>query len=227
MCSDVFLTMRDVKLSIKILLSVALVLLIGLAGLIYLISRRNHIIGPSSSDPSGAPSFAVNVERPRMDRPFAGILPSGLEGYLFGELRFDHASRGAKVGRVDPNHIELNAEGWDLLIETDGEGRVTPETRLLFPIEIANVQWTLRCRPASPAVGYLNATKRPSASELKTSAESKTSEVLDGRLLIELARCEDAKTGKTLDTEAGGNPGDAWPSSPLTLRGSFAGLPLK
>jgi hypothetical protein len=52
------------------------------------------------------------------------------------------------------------------------------------------------------------------------------SDVLDGRFLIELAKCEDAATGKILDKEAGGNPGDAWPSQPLTLRGSFAGLPL-
>ncbi len=66
---------------------------------------------------------------------------------------------------------------------------------------------------------YFDATTRPSMSQ------SKTSDVLDGRFLIELARCEDARTGEFLDTEAGGNPGDAWPSSPLTLRGSFAGLP--
>jgi hypothetical protein len=49
--------------------------------------------------------------------------------------------------------------------------------------------------------------------------------LLDGRFLVELAACEDAGTGKILDTEAGGNPGDAWPSAPLTLRGSFEGLP--
>ena len=51
--------------------------------------------------------------------------------------------------------------------------------------------------------------------------------MLDGRFLVELARCENAETGKVLDTEAGGNPGDAWPSAPLTLRGNFAGLPQR
>jgi hypothetical protein len=50
-------------------------------------------------------------------------------------------------------------------------------------------------------------------------------EVLDGSFLVELAACEDAETGKVLDTEAGANPGDAWPEAPLTLRGSFEGLP--
>ncbi|MCA1614313.1 MAG: hypothetical protein LC800_09295 [Acidobacteria bacterium] len=49
--------------------------------------------------------------------------------------------------------------------------------------------------------------------------------MLDGRFLVELAACVNVETGKILDTEAGGRPGDAWPSSPLTLRGSFAGLP--
>ena len=82
----------------------------------------------------------------------------------------------------------------------------------MFPIEIAEKKWTLRCRPADRAAGYFNATHRAGSSELA------------GRFLVELAKCEDAATGEILDTEAGGNPGDAWPSQPLTLRGSFAGL---
>jgi hypothetical protein len=92
---------------------------------------------------------------------------------------------------------------------------VASGTRLVFPIEIAGVQYTLRCRPADRAVGYLKATPRAGSGDAQ----------LDGRFIVELARCENAKTGKILDTEAGGNPGQAWPSSPLTLRGSFQGLP--
>jgi hypothetical protein len=153
-----------------------------------------------------------------MDRPLGGILPTGLEQKLFGgELRFDHASRGAKVGSAGQNRLELSAEGWDLLVETDIEGMMGPGTRLVFPIEIAGVQYTLRCRPADRAVGYFKATPRAAAGE--------SIGRLDGRFLVELARCENAKTGKILDTEAGGDPGQAWPSSPLTLRGSFHGLP--
>jgi hypothetical protein len=207
------------KKSIKTsLIIIALALLVCLACLVWLGSRANELgqpVGESVSDTSRGPSFEVNVERPRMDRPFGGILPTKLEAKLFGvgELRFDYASRGAKIGSVEHDRLELSAEGWDLLIETDGEGRVAPGTRLVFPIEIAEKQWTLRCRPADRASGYLKATTRAG------------SDVLDGRFLVELARCEDAKTGKILDTEAGGNPGDAWPSAPLTLRGSFKGLP--
>jgi hypothetical protein len=140
-------------------------------------------------------------------------------------LRFGHASPGAKIGSVAHDRLELSADGWDLLVVTNGQGAVAPGTRLVFPIEIAEKRWTLRCRPADQAVGYFQATTRPSMSQSKSS-NVLASDVLDGRFLIELAKCEDAATGKILDKEAGGNPGDAWPSQPLTLRGSFAGLPL-
>jgi hypothetical protein len=130
-----------------------------------------------------------------------------------GALRFNHTSRGAHVGSVGHDRLELRADGWDLLIETDGEGRVAPGTRLVFPIEMAEVQRTLRCRPADRATGYLHANTRAG------------SDVLDGSFLVELANCVNAATGKIIDTEAGGNPGQAWPSEPLTLRGSFKGLP--
>ncbi|HEV2802120.1 MAG TPA: hypothetical protein VGW12_16715 [Pyrinomonadaceae bacterium] len=193
--------------------SLIIVALALLACLVWLVLRRDEPDAASGSGTSGAPSFEVHVEKPRMDRFLFGILPTKLEAKLLGgELRFDHASRGAYVGSVGHDRLELGAEGWELLIETDGEGRVAPGTLLVFPIEIAEKQYTLRCRPADRSVGYLNATTRAG------------SDVLDGRFLVELAKCENALTGKILDTEAGGNPGDAWPQSPLTLRGSFAGL---
>lgn len=210
------------KKSIKTsLIIIALALLACLICLVWLGSRRDEpdqTVAASASDTSRGPSFEVNVDRPRMDRPFGGILPTKLEAKLFGgELRFDHASRGAKIGSVGHDRLGLSADGWDLLIETDGEGRVAPGTRLLFPIEIAEKQWTLRCRPADPATGYLKVSTPAGSGEIDGR--------LDGRFLVELARCEDAKTGKILDTEAGANPGDAWPSAPLTLRGSFQALP--
>jgi hypothetical protein len=207
------------KKSIKTsLIIIVLALLACIAVLVWLVSRPDDLDEPfvlNSSDTSGGAVFQVRVERPRMDRPLGGILPTGLEQRLFGgELQFDHASRGARIGSVGQNRLELSAEGWDLLLETDSEGMVASGTRLVFPIEIAGVQYTLRCRPADRAVGYLKATPRAGSGDAQ----------LDGRFIVELARCENAKTGKILDTEAGGNPGQAWPSSPLTLRGSFQGL---
>jgi hypothetical protein len=203
-----------VKTSKKTLLIIIAALAL-LACLVWLVSRPDEPDAASNSDTSRGPSFEVQVEKPRMDRFLGGILPTKLEAKLFGggELRFDHASRGAKTGIVGPDRLELSAEGWDLHIETDGEGRVAPGTHLVFPIEIAEKQYTLRCRPADGAVGYLHASTRAGA------------DVLDGRFLVELAACVNAETGKILDTEAGGRPGDAWPSSPLTVRGSFGGVP--
>lgn len=202
----------------KPLIIIALALLacvVFLVCLVWLVPRPAELDVASVSNTSRAPAFEVYIEKPRMDRFLFGILPTRVEGYLLGgELRFNNASRGARIGNVGHDRLEFGADGWDLSIETDGEGRVTPATRLVFPIEIAEKQWTLRCRPADHAVGYLHSTTRAGV------------DVLDGRFLVELAKCEDAETGEILDTEAGGNPGDAWPSDPLTLRGSFAGLPL-
>lgn len=201
------------KKSIKILvIIVALGLLVCIAGLVWLGLGPDEPLASNPSDESGGASFQVVVEKPRMDRFLGGILPTRLEEKLLGgELRFDHASRGARIGSVGRDRLELSADGWDLLIETDGQGKVAPGTRLVFPIEIAEKMWSLRCRPADPSVGYLHA------------ATGSTAGVIDGSFVVELTRCEDAKTGKILDTEAGGNPGQAWPSSPLTLRGSFRG----
>ncbi|MGI8897903.1 MAG: hypothetical protein ACR2IB_05860 [Pyrinomonadaceae bacterium] len=206
------------KKSIKTsLIFIALALVVCLACLVWLVSRPDEPVDASVSDTSRGPSFEVNVEKPRMDRFLGGILPTKLEAKLFGggELQFDHTSRGAKIGSVGHNRLELRADGWDLLIETGGEGGIAPGTRLVFPIEIAEKQYTLRCRPADRATGYLSTTPRAGSGELY------------GRFLVELARCENAETGKILDTEAGARPGEAWPSAPLTLRGSFAGLPQR
>jgi hypothetical protein len=200
------------KTSMKRLLII--IALAFLACVVWLILRPGVPHTPGVSDTSRGASFEVRVEKPRMDRFLYGILPAGVEAKLLGggELRFDHASRGAKVGNVSHDRLELNADGWNLLVETDGEGRIAQGTHLVFPIEIAEKQWTLRCRPAERATGYLRTTARAN------------SDMLDGRFLVELARCVNAETGKIIDTEAGARPGDAWPSAPLTLRGSFAGL---
>jgi hypothetical protein len=208
--------MGGMKTSVKTsLIVVALALLVCLAGLVWLVSRPDEPATTGAPGTSRAPSFEVRVEKPRIDRFLFGILPIKLEEKLIGggELRFDHASRGAAFGSVGHDRLELRADGWDLFIETDGGGGVAPGTRLVFPIEIAEKQYTLRCRPADRATGYLHATTRAG------------SDVLDGRFLVEFAACVNAETGKILDTEAGGNPGDAWPSAPLTVRGSFAGMP--
>jgi hypothetical protein len=209
--------MGGVKTSVKTSMKVSLIVvaLASLACLVWLVSRPGEPDAATGSGAARGPSFEVQVEKPRIDRFFFGILPARVEARLLGggELRFGHASRGAQVGRVARDRLELRADGWELLVETDGAGGIAQGTRLVFPIEIAEVQYKLRCRPADRAVGYLNTTERAGSGEL------------DGSFLVELAACVNAETGKIIDTEAGGNPGDAWPQEPLTLRGSFEALP--
>jgi hypothetical protein len=193
------------KRSIKTwLIVVALALLAGLV-VFMLRSRADEPVGASVTDMSRGPSFDVHVEKPRLARPLFGIIPNKLEEKLFGggELRFDDASHGAKVGNVGNKHLELSADGWDLLIETNDKGQFGPGTHLVFPMELAERQRTLRCRPANGAPGYLH-----------TSAKAGSGEI-DGDFLVEFDTCENAETGKVIE----------WPPAPLTVRGRFGGLP--
>lgn len=198
--------MGRVKRSRIIIVIVALALVASLLVVLLIFrARPPEPVAPTALDTSQGPAFDVRVEKPRGARPLFGIFPTKWEEKLFGggELRFDNTKPGATVVRFAPGRLELRAEGWDLSLVTDADGRVTPGTRLLFPILLAEKQRTLRCRPADPATGYIRTSKRAG------------SEVSDGSFVVELAVCENAETGKVIE----------WPPAPLTVRGSFAGLP--
>ena len=193
------------------LIIIALALLAGLACFVWLRSRPDEPdepVGESVSDTSRDPSFEVRVVVPRLARPLAGILPDWVVGKLDGtpsELRFDHTSRGAQIGSVGHDRLELRADGWDLFIETDGEGRVAPGTRLVFPLALGGRHVRLSCRPADRAIGYLRTTTRLGSEEL------------GGSFLVELATCKNAESRKGIE----------WPPAPLTVRGSFVGPPQR
>jgi hypothetical protein len=186
-----------------ILLALAFVAL--LAGLVVIGWRSDEPVGAGGAGTSGSPSFEVHVVRPRSARPLFGLLPHELEAMLVEDidLGFDSASRGAAIGGVGHDRLELSADGWELSVETDGEGRVAPGTHLVLPVVLADKQRRLRCRPADRATGNLRTSTRMGSDEL------------DGRFLVELATCVNTETGKTLE----------WPPRPLTVRGSFEGLP--
>jgi hypothetical protein len=197
---------KSMKASL-IIISLAL-----LACLVVLVSRpdepdeTDEMFEESVLNTSRGPSFEVRVVVPRLARPLAGILPDWLVGKLDGtpsELRFDHTSRGAQIRSVEHDRLELSADGWDLFIETDGEGRVTPGTHLVFPLALGGRQVRLDCRPADRATCYLRTTTRAGSDELV------------GRFLVELATCKNADSGKAIE----------WPPAPLTVRGSFVGPP--
>lgn len=175
-----------------------LVLVAALAAVIGLRSRRP--VAPVASEASG-PWFAVRVEKPASAQPLGGLF--GLVRLFSGDLGFSQASRGAAVGRVGPDRLELRADGWELSLVADNAGRIAPETRLVFPIELGGRDVSLRCRPADPPAGELESTS-PAGSATRS-----------GRFRVKLARCENAVSGKPLE----------WPPSPLTLVGQFDRLP--
>ncbi len=202
--------MGGMKTSMKTsLIIIALGVLACLACLVWLGSRGDEPdepVGVSVSDTSRGPSFEVRVVMPRSGLPLGGILPDALVEKLDGtprELRFDHTSRGARIGSVENDRLELRADGWALFIETDGEGAIAPGTHLVFPLGLGGTRVRLDCRPADRAIGYLRTTTRAGSDEL------------DGRFLVELATCKNAESGKATN----------WPPAALTVRGSFEGPP--
>jgi hypothetical protein len=191
------------KTSKKIsLIVIALALVASLVLLVWLRSRPDESVTESVVNTSPGPAFEVRVVVPRSGLPLGGILPDGFvrkHDLTPRELRLDHTSPGAKIGSVAPDRLELSADGWNLFIETDGEGRIAPGTRLVFPLGLGGKQVRLDCGPAHPATGSLRTTTRAGF------------DGLGGSFLVELATCTNAESGKAIE----------WPPAPLTVRGSF------
>jgi hypothetical protein len=190
----------------KKILVIIIALALLLACVVVLRLQRDRPAGPRVSETSrliGAPAFEVQVEMPALN---SGRSPWEIPGVILGldrGPRFDQASPGAQVGKIAPDHIELSAEGgWDLLIETDGAGRLAEGTHVAFPVKLGGRPLKFICRSADPAVGYLHTTARPG------------SEQLEGSFELEVSICKNAGSGKTA----------AWPYRPLRVRGNFAGL---
>ena len=183
------------------LLPMGLLIVAVLASLLaaYRPDRPVATIVPGSSS---GPLFVVQIIRPRMGLPLGGVLPPQFLG-LDEHLGFDSASAGASIGGVGPGRIELAADDWELVLVRDADGRVASQTEVVFELVFEERARRVRCRPGDPAVGTLSTTALAESGELSGSFD------------IELARCEDAQTGKPL----------GWPPQPLVLHGSFDRLP--
>jgi len=147
---------------------------------------------------STGPAFVVQIIRPRMGLPLGGILPPQLFG-LDARLVFESTGAGASAGKVGPRRIELGADDWNLVLVLDADGRVSPETQVVFEFVFEERLRRVRCRPGDPALGTIDITALTESGELSGSFD------------IELAHCEDAETKKPL----------GWPPRPLVLHGSF------
>jgi hypothetical protein len=193
----------------KKMLVIIIALAVPLAWIVALRLRSDKPAGPSLSETSrliGGPAFEVQVEMPAFN---SGRAPWEIPGVILGYDRgpqFDQTSPGAHVGKITPSRIELSADGgWDVLIETDGDGRLAQGTHVAFPVKLGGRPLQFNCRPADPTVGYLHTTARTGSNELEGSFE------------LEVAICKNAASGKTA----------AWPYKPLKIRASFAGLKSK
>lgn len=185
----------------KLLIVMGLALLIGAFLLLVLKWRSNQM---NTLSLAGAPegSFVMQVEKPLLSLRAPWELPRAVFGDRDPDLRLRDTSPGAKLGAVTPQHFELRADGgWDLLIESDGKGRVTEGTRLVFPIAYGGGSHTFSCRHADSNVGYFNTTAR--------------GDRLDGNFLLRLTQCKNVVSGKNTS----GLP-------PFPVRGNFKGLPL-
>jgi len=188
-----------------LLIIVGLALLLACVGVLRL--RRDKSVSPSVSETSrsiGGPAFDVLVDMPVFN---SGRAPWELPGVILGFSnrgpRFDQSSPGAHVGKAAADHIELSAaDGWELLIEVDREGRLTQGTHVAFPVKLGGRPLKFNCRPADPPIGYLHTTTSTGSDELA------------GSFQLEVAICKNAVSGKTA----------AWPYQPLKVSGSFAGV---
>lgn len=181
-------------------------LLAGFAVVVYLslvVYRPDRPVATIVPGSSSDPAFVVQIIRPRLGLPLGGILPPQLFG-LEAHLGFESTNAGASIGSVGPGRLELGADGWDLVLVLDADGRATPETQVVFELMFQERLRRVRCRPGDPTIGTLSTTALAESGELSGSFD------------VELARCEDADTGKPL----------GWPPRPLVLHGSFDQLPL-
>jgi len=183
----------------KLLIVVGLALLVGVFLLLLLKWRSNQMNTLSlAGEPDG--SFVLQIEKPILSLRAPWEVPRAVFGDRDPDLRLKQTSPGAKLGAVTPQRFELTADGgWDLLIESDGKGRVLEGTRMVFPMAFGGSNHTFSCRHADSTIGYFNTTAR--------------GDKLDGTFLLRLTQCRNVVSGKNTS----GLP-------PFPVRGNFKGL---
>ena len=183
----------------KLQIIIGLALLVGAFLLLFLKWRSNQM---NSLSLAGAPdgSFVLQIEKPLLSLRAPWEVPRAVFGDRDPDLRLRDTSPGAKLGAVTPERLELTADGrWDLVIESDGKGRVLEGTRMVFPMAFGGGNHIFSCRHADSNVGYFNTTVR--------------GDKLDGTFLLRLTQCKNVVSGKNTS----GLP-------PFPVRGNFKGL---
>jgi hypothetical protein len=189
------------KKTLLIILGLALVL--GCV-LVLRFRRERRVTQSTQGAPqtSEGPWFEIAVEAPIFNSRPPWEIPGVILGTRQRGPKLNQNSPGVRIGNITSHRLELSADGgWEFLIETDSEGRLTPATHIAFPIAIGGTPHKFNCRPADPPVGYLD-------------AKGADSGEIEGSFVVEVMRCINVRSGKTAQ----------WPYSPLPIRGNFAGL---
>jgi len=181
-----------------LLVIVVLAFVLAVISLVLIWQRKQENRTSLAGAPDG--SFVVQVEKPLFSLRAPWEIPRAILGDRDADLRINNMSPGAQFGAVTPKRLELTADdGWDLVIESDGQGRVLEGTRLVFPISFGGGDFKFNCRHADSKIGYFTTTAR--------------ADKLDGNFLLQLTQCKNVKSGKNTS----GLP-------PFPVRGRFKGL---
>lgn len=187
----------------KLMIIIIAVVLLSVGAVLFRWRRdRVRASQVNAANVAGGPAFEVNVEAPMLSGRPPWEVPGVILGLSERGPKFDQTSSGAKVINVGKDRLELNADGWNIFIVADGEGRIASGTHLQFPIKLGNRPLNFDCRPADHPSGHL------------TTSPSANSGEINGSFVVEVVTCINTKSGKTA----------AWPYEPLTIRGSFRGL---
>ncbi len=184
-----------------LLIILGLALLVGCV-LVLTLRRERRVAQGTQGAPqtSEGPWFEIAVDAPIFNSRPPWEIPGVLLGTRERGPKLNQNSPGVRIGNITSQRFELSAEGgWDFLIETDSEGRLTPATHIAFPVAIGGRPYNFNCRPAEPPVGYL---------------DTKGAGEIEGSFVVEVMRCLNVKSGKIAQ----------WPYSPLPIRGNFKGL---
>ena len=185
----------------KKILLIIIALPVLLAGLVLLLRSRSNQEEATSLANAPDGSFVMQVEKPLFSLRAPWEIPRAIFGDRDPDLRISQLSPGATFGFVGPRRLALTADGgWDLLIESDGAGRVLEGTRLVFPISFGGGHFKFNCRHADPTIGHFTTTQH--------------ADKLDGNFVLQLTQCENVVSGKN----TAGLP-------PFPVRGSFKALP--
>ena len=183
-------------------LLIALGLALVLGSVLLLRFRRERRVTQRAPQTLEDPWFEIAVDAPIFNSRPPWEIPGVILGTRERGPKLNQNSPGVRIRNITTHRLELSAEGgWDFLIETDSEGRLTPATHIAFPIAIGGRPNNFNCRPADPPVGYLN-------------TKAAESGAIEGSFRVEVMRCINVKSGKTAQ----------WPYSPLPIHGKFGGL---